>query len=307
MPYLPPEIIPLILATPNIDLARLLRSARVSKEWQTFIYDSNTLRAKLFLPQRSASGSAVEVKNPRYTAPAKVSIKFDPNLESRQPSQALKAESPLNMVAIHLILLRDRVLRHNEDDMCSVSYRLLKKLYRFKEQGTTSWQAMCITEPPISTVTLVLRRSRCDEPNAHTTKIVSNAPGVTLIDVYNAFMSTYLPWNLGIVPDDGSCAGKTWPDEDPDSAVPSCRCYDLIGSQERSDMKVRELEAEVARLKRLKELHEEEVRIAEEIVAEKEARMQSIVREIDEIRAEATAAAATRLEPDEAVESDQEA
>jgi hypothetical protein len=135
---------------------------------------------------------------------------------------------------------------------------------------------------------------------------LQNASGVTLIEFYNALMDTELLRNMGLVPD-GSCAARTWPDEDPDSAVPSCRCYDLIGSQERSDMGVRELEAEVARLKRLKEVHEEEVRIADEMVAEKEAKMQSIAREIDEIIGEATAAAATRLEPDEAVESDQEA
>jgi hypothetical protein len=55
VPFLPPEVILMILSTPNIDLPQLLRCTRVSKVWPILIYDSNTLRAKLILPPRSAS------------------------------------------------------------------------------------------------------------------------------------------------------------------------------------------------------------------------------------------------------------
>jgi hypothetical protein len=70
MPYLPPEIILIIILTPNIDLTSLLRCARVNKCWHSLIYGSNTLRAKLFLPPRSTSGDPIEVKDPRYAAAA---------------------------------------------------------------------------------------------------------------------------------------------------------------------------------------------------------------------------------------------
>ena len=232
-PYLPPEIILMIISTPNINLASLLHCTRVSKEWHSFIYDSNTLRTKLFLPQRSKSGALVNVEDPRSMAHTWVSVIMDSNPKERLPSTKIMAEPPLEDVSVHPLLLQHRVesIGHFEDDVFTLSYRLLRELHNLKKRGVTSWQKMCVTEPPLSCIRIWVQRVKCDElEEGGTVKTLRNSCGVTLQNLFDAMWNTYLSRNLALVVDDGSCQGRPW---DADSE-PYCLCYDHIAKQEQA-------------------------------------------------------------------------
>jgi len=133
-PFIPPEIIIMIMSTPNINLASLLRCTRVSKEWQSLVYSSNTLRAKLFLPQRSASGDSVLVTNPQYTSTAKIHVVLDTEPEDQKPLLSITSEAPYEQVAIHGLLVRQRVAGKSGSAF-TLSYRILRNLHAFKETG----------------------------------------------------------------------------------------------------------------------------------------------------------------------------
>jgi hypothetical protein len=92
MPYIPPEIILMVLSTPNIDFPSLLQCARVNKGWRMFIFVSNTLRAKLFLPPHTASGKMAVVTDPRCMAIPSCIIVADVDLDEEHISTAVSAE-----------------------------------------------------------------------------------------------------------------------------------------------------------------------------------------------------------------------
>jgi hypothetical protein len=50
--YVPPEIVLMVLASPNLTITDILTCTRVNREWYGLIYDTNNLRAKLFLPKQ---------------------------------------------------------------------------------------------------------------------------------------------------------------------------------------------------------------------------------------------------------------
>ncbi|KAF2833252.1 hypothetical protein CC86DRAFT_399885 [Ophiobolus disseminans] len=250
IPYIPPEIICMIIATPNINLVSLLRCTRVSKEWNSLIYNSNTLRAKLFLPPLLASGHLVEVRDPRYTALALVSIFVDPDPADRKPSYAPMAQAPLADVAVHPLLLRERVAPCDDGIKAfTLSYRILRLLYSVSQGGVNSWRAMCVTEPPLSSIDLRVPEFRCDDTPRAGFPIfkLRNPSGVTIKDLFDRMWGTHLPRNVGLVPDDGSCAGRIWREQD----GLKCRCYNIIGEMETSRETSRILEEQMVTSKKL--------------------------------------------------------
>lgn len=157
MHYMPPEIILTIVSTPGIDFASLLRCTRVNKEWISLIYDSNTLRAKLFLSPRITSGGLVNVDDARYTAPTSVRIILDVRLEDRKPSHEAMSHAPLGDVALHPLLLRERFGVNFGDSIAfTLSCRILRILHNLRKERRCSWQDMCNTQSLVE-----LHRSTC--------------------------------------------------------------------------------------------------------------------------------------------------
>jgi hypothetical protein len=265
--FIPPEIILLIIATPNIDLADLLRCTRVSKDWRSLIYDSNTLRAKLFLPPRFASGDLVAVKDPRYLAPASVEVYIDIDPADQKPCQEVMARAPLDGLVGHPLLLHHRIEDYSEIAAFALNYPVLRRLYDAKQDGATSWKEMCVTEPPLSCINLTVEHYRCGATFwGTTTKLLRNPLGVTIEDLFEGMWCTELPRNMGLVADDGSCGGWPWGGAD---SEPTCRCHDNIGREERAH-------AEVELIREKQRIAEAELEKAEALGAETEARFHAL-------------------------------
>jgi hypothetical protein len=266
-PFIPPEIILLIIATPNIDLANLLRCTRVSKGWRSLIYDSNTLRAKLFLPPRFASGDLVAVKDPRYLAPASVEVYIDINPAHRKPCQEVMVRAPLDGLAVHPLLLHDRIVDYSKLAAFALNYPILRRLYDAKQDGATSWKDMCVTEPPLSCINLTVEGYSCGGTFCGITKrLLRNPSGVTIEDLFEGMWCTELPRNMGLVADDGSCGG--WPWEATGGEL-TCRCHDYIGRKERAHAEVEHFREEIRIAKAEREK-------GEALVAETEARFHAL-------------------------------
>jgi len=271
MPYIPPELILIMLATPNIDLPCLLRCTRVSKKWHSLIFSSNNLRAKLYLPAWPASDDLVMAEEPRFPTLLRISLQFDPSTDERHPLQVAMAKPPLDMVGVHPLLLQDRMSQADQNNPFTISYLIFLKLLDFQQKSTTSWQSMCIIQPPTSKVDLVMPRYRCDQPNGTITKELRDDFGVTLGDLYDALEESNLPRLMGVIADDGSCAGRLWSNRATDG--PQCRCYDFLGGRERTRAKLRESEAKIREKEAKLRENEAKIRENEAKIRENEAKI----------------------------------
>ncbi|KAH6097807.1 hypothetical protein HBI65_076510 [Parastagonospora nodorum] len=240
VPYLPPDIVLVILSADNIDFTTLLRLTRVNKEWRSLIHDTNALRTKLFLPQRMPSGDRVTVGDDYYTPSAHASMVLDYKLDDRRPSATPTISLYKSQLELHPLLLPHRVEKHYLDDAFSLSYRLLRPLHNLCEERSTSWHHMCITSPPMRRLILTAQHIRCDSTKASSgAKLVIEKPsGITCGDLFEEIGNTNLKRNLGLIGDDQDCRGVTYPFTG-DSE--ECLCYDTIGLPDRQWLKAETL------------------------------------------------------------------
>jgi hypothetical protein len=243
-PFLPPEIVLMVLASPNLTITDILTCTRVNREWYGLIYGTNELRTKLFLPLRTASGDMTDVHDLHYTWLVTASIVVDDNpKEPRQPSTSTSVHIREAEVHIHPLLQLYSFETFYVSDVFSVSYRLLRKLHQWHEQRSTSWSEMCITSPLIRHIHLIVQQSRCDDKSRldYCIHTIENRTGVTIGDLYSAMWSTNLKCNMGLIANDKSCMGPAYPYTGEQEA---CLYYNTIGTQDRAWAKVASATAE---------------------------------------------------------------
>jgi hypothetical protein len=232
MPYISPEIILMILAISDLELTDLLRCTSVNKQWHSLIYNSNTLRARLFLSPRSASGELVAVTDPytKYLCASIEPYSFHPIYLEPYHESGLDCEFSDN-ITLHPLLVEHRA---EQPDLCTdfiLDTDVLEDLLR-KNHGsvTSSWHGMCVTEPPTSEIGLRVFSIRCDGgPSSDTDstyrveKELKNPTGVTLKEVFDAMWETTLPRNMGLIEDAGNCVDTIL-----DTGESECTCYHIL-------------------------------------------------------------------------------
>jgi hypothetical protein len=243
IPYIPPEIILGMLSAAGLEIADLLRCTRVNKEWRCLVYDSNNLRARLFLPRRSTSGEMVKVTDPQYTGVVEFCFLLDNHDdEGRFPTTDNMLSGSLRGVALHplLAMYRDKS-KHNNHIM--FRYDVLRQLRHLYISDTRSWHDMCVTEPPLSRIFVVSDYLQCKDfdksrgdlsirPSTGTE--IENPTGVTLREVFNIIWETAMPRNLGLVEDDMNCEGSTLIGSD----EKQCICYDTFRLRKRAQARM---------------------------------------------------------------------
>jgi hypothetical protein len=240
VPYLPLEIVLVILSADSIDFTTLLRLTRVNKEWRSLIHDTNALRTKLFLPERMPSGARVIIGDEYYTPWAHASMVLDYTPYDRNPSATPTVSLYKSQLELHQLLLSHKVEKHYLNDAFSLSYRLLRPLHNLREERSTSWHHMCITSPPMRRLILTVQHIRCDSTKAsgEAKLVIENPTGITCGDLFEEIGNTNLKRNLGLIGDDKNCRGVTYPfTGDSEERL----CYDTIGLPDRQWLKAETL------------------------------------------------------------------
>lgn len=219
----------MMLAAPNIDMAYLLRCTRVSKEWHALIYDTNALRAKLFLTQRSGTGELVEVTDPRYLAPVKVTIVADVFTRDQSPCVEVKLQAPFPNVAVHPFLLQHRVVSEDNSVALTLSYQVSRVMFESRQKGSSSWKHMSITEPPLRRINLNKPAIQCVYAPELRDDTFDSTTGVTLEDLFLGLLNSTLPRNLGLISWNSCCTGYFW------KGRHTCPCYNMLGNIEERE------------------------------------------------------------------------
>ena len=232
VPYLPPEIILMILSSPVLGIPDILTCTRVNREWNDLIFDANTFRTRLFLPLRSSSGSLAVLDVPNHATIPTATIILDSDPSTRKPFTAMTVRIGDAHVQLHPLLLKYR-MKEKYNDNLALSYRLLRELHQWREQGSTSWIDMCVTSPPLRKLRVTIQRIRCDNKSNmdYISCTITNTLGVTVGDLFNVLWDTNLKRNMGLIADDRDCKGVSYPinrKQEP------CSCYDIIGAQDRA-------------------------------------------------------------------------
>jgi hypothetical protein len=144
---------------------------------------------------------------------------------------------------LHPLLQKYRVGETDIYEHLSLSYRLLRQLHEWRQEMSTSWSRACITSSPVRYLHLLVNHICCDnylktdcEPCN-----IENPNGVTIGDVFDAMWNTNLKHNMGLVANDKTCKGPTYPYN---GVQEPCLCYDAIGAQDRAWANVAAAEAE---------------------------------------------------------------
>jgi len=241
---LPVELKVLVFTDGCLEYDDLFHSSLVNKEWHDIICKTNDIRQSMFLPHLPKTGNAKIL--PSTSGPvAKMSI-FQGLPDSTNKERASLQGTPLTDLKLHPLLLRFRTpkrlppLLTKEDEWRSqrlglrrpghleISYWLLKHCNKphMKEDGA-EWREVPITYPPVRRLLLRVEYYNCPRQlhgaiqSKYFCVTLENPTGVTVGDVVDRACQGRVPYNIGLIPNDRSCAGWHCSEGSPEK----CRLY----------------------------------------------------------------------------------
>ncbi|KAI4947642.1 hypothetical protein J4E91_006464 [Alternaria rosae] len=240
---LPVELKVLVFTGGCLEYDDLFQSSLANKEWHEIICRTNDIRQSMFLPRLLNTGvpkilsstrgpvaglsifqglpDATNKEKASLHGTAWTGLKLHPLLSKfrapkRQPSLLTKEGT-----------YRSQRLGLQRPGHLEISYQLLKHCNKphLKEDGA-DWRDVPITYPPIRRLLLRVEYYDCLAPlgviqSSYFCVTLENPTGVTMGDVVDRACQGRVPYNIGLIPNDGSCAGWHCSRGPPDK----CRIY----------------------------------------------------------------------------------
>jgi len=171
------------------------------------------------------------------------SIVLDPAPSDRRPLTDTLLRLEQVHVQRHPLLQPYGVKLHSAEDKIGLSHRVFRQLGHWHKKKSTSWTTACMTWPPLQALSLTVQDYRCDQTSSVTDRSygIENKNGVTVGDLFSVVWNTNLTRAMGLIADDGSCMGASYPYT---GTTEPCLCYDTLGAQDRSWVKIDEAQVE---------------------------------------------------------------